>query len=816
MKTISIRIVYISIIINLISALAYGQSSTQYKITGSLADDKGQAMDYATISLLKASDSTLVKGTLSSASGQYSFDKVNAGTYIIRVTAVGYIKGLSSSFVITAEKSFVTMPLITLHSASSSLATVTVTASRPMIERKTDRTVINVENSVLSAGNSALEILARAPGVTIDKDDNISLNGKAGVNVMINDKMTYLSAAQLGTLLRSTDGNTIKSIELMTNPSAKYDASGNAGIINIKLKKNMQTGTNGSVTLGAGYGDHARENGTFTLNHKQGNLNMSGTFSRSDVKNEFNLSQQRIVTDSTGNKTYFDQRSQSIRISHNNSYRVGADLSTGSTNTLGFLINGYFNTSGSVGNSHTNIGQQPDLVNFAQDQLSLKSFSYKNFSANLNDNLKLDTLGQSISFNLDYSRFNNRSDDQYDTHFSLPDGTIAAPAISLREQTPSVITIHTAKIDYTLPVTKTFKFETGAKYSDVKTDNDLNAQSLQGAAYINDSTLTNRFIYDEKVEAGYVNLSNSFGKTSVQVGLRAEHTSSDGNLINSGSDVKRSYTDLFPSIFVNQKLDDKNDLGVSYSKRIDRPDYSDLNPFLYYLDQYSYSKGNPFLNPQYTNKAEINYTYNHSLNIEIGYSHAYNYLTNVALTDPATKITDYTTLNLQHQNYYNISISSPYSITKWWAGNVNAVAYYSGFKTDSLLGGNYNRGQVSAHIQATQFFQIAKSYKAEILGNYDSPFIYGTYKFNHNIYSDWGLSHSFANKKASIKIAVSDIFNTNKTTMTSKYATNDITLHLKTESRITRLTFVYNFGNNSLKPPHHTTGADAEKSRVGN
>ncbi|MFA6083588.1 TonB-dependent receptor domain-containing protein [Mucilaginibacter sp.] len=813
MKTIKNRTFKILGLLNLIISVAQAQHQNTYKVSGRLSDEKGQPLDYATVSLLKAADSALIKGTLSSATGTFTLEQIPAGKYIIRATTVGYGKSTSSVFEVSSAHPDLSLPTLILPTSSKSLATVTITASKPIIDRKIDRTVMNVENSILSAGNTAMEILARAPGVTIDKDDNISLNGKGGVNVMINDKMTYLSAAQLSTLLRSTDGNTIKSIELMTNPSAKYDASGNAGIINIRLKKNTQTGTNGSLTLGAGYGKHEKENGTLTLNHQQGNLNVFSSFSHSDNKTEFRLSQQRVVTDS--GQTYFDQHSKAERISHNNSYRLGADLATGSRNTVGFLVNGYFNSSGSEGNSLTNIGQYANVINSSQDQVSNKSNNNKNLSLNFNDNLKLDTIGQQLSIDLDYSRFNNGAVNEYNTNFYLPDGTIPRDPVSLHQQTPSLIKIRTAKIDYTLPLAKHTKLEAGAKYSDVQTDNNLNAQRLQNGGYVNDTTLTNRFVYDEKVSAGYVNLSQIMHNTSIQAGLRAEYTSSDGNLINTGSEVKRSYINFFPSIFINQKINDKNDIGLSYSKRVDRPEYDNLNPFIYYLDQYSYQQGNPFLNPQYTNKFEFNYTYNHGFNIGVGYSHTYDYLTSLPLTDPATKITVYTTLNLQKQNYYNISISSPYNVTKWWTGNVNAVGYYSGFKTDSLLGGQFDRGQVSLHLEATQYFQITKSYKAEINGTYDSPFVYGIYHFGHNAYGDFGLSHSFADTKANLKFSVTDVFNTYHGVTTSKFQSNDITLHAKGETRVARVTFTYNFGSSSLKTRQHRTGADDEKSRVG-
>lgn len=793
--------------------IAKAQTQPDRHISGRISAD-GQPLDHAAVYLLKAGDSSLVKGTLSSAKGIYLMDHLPAGQYFIKVTAVGYQKTSSTVFNLSPEQPAIEMPELVLKAAVQLLTTVNVTGAKPVIERKTDRMVMNVQNSLLSAGNSALEILARAPGVTIDKDDNISLNGLTGVNVIINGKMTYLAAVDLANLLRSTDGHNIASIELMTNPSSKYDASGMAGIINIKLKKNTNTGTNGTLTAGAGYGKYTKENTALSLSHRQGNLSVFTNFSHSDSKNEFNINQQRVVTDSVGSKTFFNQHSKTERISHNNAYRVGADLTLGRYNTLGVLINGYFNDAGSSGRSLTGIIQSLAPMVSDQDQLTSKNLSNKNFSLNLNDLLKLDSLGQELSIDMDYSRFTNRSDAEYNTAFSLPDGTITAPPVSFRQQTPSLINIRTAKLDYVLPLKNQGQLEAGMKYSDVATTNELDAQRRMNNSYINDPALTNQFIYEEKIAAGYLNYSLRIHLTSLQAGLRAEHTGSDGQLINSGRTVKRRYLDLFPDITVNQKINDKNDIGITYSRRIDRPGYDKLNPFTYYLDQYSYNQGNPFLNPQYTGKIGVNYTYDHDLNVELGFSRTSDYLANLALTNPVTQMTAYTTMNLQRHDYFDIAVNSPYQINRWWNGNMNSVFYCSSFRSDNLLGGNFHQGQVALQIQATQYFLLAKNYKAEVFANYESPFIEDAYRFSHIIYTDLGISHSFAAKKASLKLSVTDLLNTKQTTMISKFQTNDITLHLKQESRVARLTFTYNFGAPPVKSRQRHNGSEDERSRA--
>ncbi|ASU32521.1 outer membrane beta-barrel family protein [Mucilaginibacter xinganensis] len=814
MKSFTIKILAIIMFAAVCVSTAFAQpAKPSAKITGALLDEKGKPMDYATVSLLNAKDSSVVKGTLSNDAGAYSFDHINAGTYIIKASVVGYEKTASKAFAVT-EGATVAVPGLQMLQVSHALNTVTITAAKPLIEHKIDRTVMNVENSVIAAGNTALEILERAPGVTVDKDDNISIKGKQGVTVMINDKLTYLTSTQLATLLRSTDGTTIQSIEIITNPSAKYDAAGNSGIINIKLKKNKQSGTNGSVTLGAAYGATFKDNSTITLNHKEGNLNVFGSFSHDDRQREHTLNIKRIVTDSTGAKTYFNQFSSLPNKNHNNSYRLGADYDISSKNTLGFVMNGYFNKEQDNSANKTYIGTQPNSINSYQTTAALINQTYKNFAFNLNDRYKIDTAGQEIGVDLDYSKFNNSSNSQYNTYFYLPDGSAMMPPLFLRNQAPSEITIKTAKVDYTYPINKILKLETGFKLSDVKTDNNLQAQKQVNGSYLNDTTLTNHFVYTEKVDAVYANLSQNYKNFSIQTGLRAEYTSSTGNLVTTNKIVKRHYLDFFPSVFINQTINDKNEIGLSYSRRIDRPGYDDLNPFVFYLDQYTYQQGNPFLNPQYTNNFEFNYTYNKSITLTLGYSHTMDAITQILLTNPVSKATYQTNLNLQSQNSYNVNLYAPYTIAKWWTGNVNATAFYLKFKSDSLLGSTLNNGKAAFQLRTTQTFIIAKGYKAELSNYYNSAMTYGIFNIKPQYATDAGISHSFADKKANIKLSVSDIFNTRTNDVTSYYGTNNLDIKQKNESRVTRLTFTYNFGNNKIKVRQHQSGADDEKGRV--
>jgi iron complex outermembrane recepter protein len=813
MKLIIRKIYYTLLLMVVAAGVALAQTNSQSAVvSGSLLDEQGKPMIYATASLLNAQDSSIVKGVISNEQGVYTFDHIKKGQYIIKASTIGYSKAISQPVTVADNASKVTVPELKMQPNAHSLNAVNITAAKPLIEHKADRIVMNVENSVLAAGNSAMDILERAPGVTVDKDDNVSLKGKQGVTVMINDKLTYLSAAQLATLLRSTDGNTIQSIEIISNPSAKYDAAGNSGIINIKLKKNKQTGTNGSIVLGAGYGANWKDNETLTLNHKEGNLNVFGSFSHNDGGREQNIRINRVVTDTAGNKTFFNQYSPLRQLNHNNSYRLGADYDLSSKNTLGFVVNGYFNTEDDNNDNWTYIGSNLTKVDSSLRTVSTNHQTYKDFAVNLNDTYKLDTAGQQLSADLDYSKFRNTALAQYNSDYFLPDGSIQHPSTFLGNNTPSTITIKTAKVDYTKPLAKSLKFESGLKFSDVKTDNDLMESYAQGDPYLS----TNHFVYDEKIDAGYVNFSQNFKKTSVQLGLRGEYTSSKAVGDSSGfvKSIPNSYFNLFPSVFINQTLNDKNELGINYSRRIDRPQYDNMNPFVFYLDPYTYVVGNPYLKPQYTNNFELNYTYNKQLVVTLGYSRTSDVITEVPGTNPVTKVSFITNENLQTQNSYNINVFTPYTIAKWWEGNVNATGFYLGFKSNNLEGANLDRGQAAYQVRTTQTFTPISGYKLEITANYQSALTYVLYDVKPQYSVDAGISHSFANKRLNVKLSMNDIFNTLTNNVTSNYQTNDLDIHQKRETRITRLTLTYNFGSTKIKAREHQSGADDLKGRV--
>jgi iron complex outermembrane receptor protein len=784
------------------------------KITGTLVTETGKPADYATVSLLKAKDSTVIKSSLSNETGRYSIERVTPGTYLVKATIIGYDKSISGPVTVAANAT-VNIPVLKLVPATSSLKAVNVVATKPLIERKIDRTVINVENSVLAAGNSAMEILERAPGVTIDKDDNISLKGKQGVTIMLDGKLTYLSSAQLASLLRSTDGNTIQSIEIITNPSAKYDAAGNSGIINIKLKKNRSAGTNGSFTAGGGYGKNHKANTSLNMNHKDGKLNIFGNYSYTNNKRPQDLMLNRAINDK-GVYTFFNESTDIMGSRNSHNYKLGADYELSKTNTLGVQVTGY--NSSFDGNTFNNTLISPDQINTSAVTTTRNTSAekYNNIAANINNHIVFDTLGRELSMDADYSNFWNQQSNNYANNYFQANGTTLKYGSLLRNSLPTKIHIVTYKADYTNPLGKTMKLETGVKFSYVGTNNDLRTDSILNGNWVVDKGRTNLYKYTENINAGYVNISQSWKKTSVQAGLRAEQTNSKGDSkdVNNVSMInERHYLSWFPSVFVNHELSDNHSVGLNYSRRIDRPSYDDLNSFVQILNAYTYQQGNPNLKPQFTNSYELSYTYKKKYNATLGYSLTTDVMVEVPKQIDKEKVTFITRENLAEQINYSLNINAPFTITKWWSMNNNVTAFYLGFKTSSPEL-NLDNGQFAGNGNSINTFILSKTVKMEGTFNYQSPLTYGLFQIRSQYSFDAGISKSFAQKKANLKFSVSDVFNTRKQNLTVNQGNLNFSVFQKNETRVARLTFTYNFGNTKIQSRRHQSGADDEKSRV--
>lgn len=813
-----IKNIAVILIICLMAMVSISKASAQTVINGKLSgkvfDQQKKPISYVSIALLKAKDSTLVKGSLTDDNGNYVFSNIPDGNYLMAYNMVGYIKVFKGPYIISIDHQAYQIDDVQLTATSKQLNSVNIVSRKPLIETQIDKTVLNIENSILATGNTALEILQKAPGVTVDKDGNISLRGKQGVTVMLDGKPTYLSNEQLTDLLNATEGDAIQSIELMTNPSSKYDAAGNAGIINIKLKKNSNYGTNGSIMAGTGYGRYYKANTGLTLNHREKKFNVFGNLDYGNNKRFIGQTQNRLNTNGT-DQTFFDQQNQASGIRNNTNYKTGIDYFINEKNTIGVAVNGSLSNGNDNSNPITKIGSKPMEVDSIIRANNPDQFRYNNITDNLNYKGLIDTSGQEINVNADYSVYKRSKESDYNNNFFNTDGQSYKSEV-FRDNTPSTIKIWAAQADYTYPFSKKMKLDAGVKSSFVNTDNNSIFENYIDNSWQNDVTQSNHFTYSENINAVYANLKREFTNTTVQIGLRAEETNSKGNSITTQSATQRNYLNLFPSFFVKHELSPDNEIGFSYSRRIDRPNYQSLNPFIHYIDLYTYYIGNPLLNPQYTNSFEVSYAYKKTLNVTLGYSRTSNLITEIILSDTVKKTLFDSQQNLAKKDSYNLNINSPLGITKWWNTNNNLLIYYNKYSSPEILGVPYSKGKMAFSINTIQTITINSTMSTEGILSYQSSEVEGT-AYNRQYYSvDLGINKSLDNKKFSIKFAVNDVFNTLAYKLSSALPTQSFLYYVKPEGRIFRLTGTYRFGSSKIKSARqHTKGLEDEQKRVG-
>ena len=781
------------------------------KISGLLIDEKEKPVS-GTIVLKNLSDTIFIKRVSSNDKGRFSFENLPNGTYSVSINAIGFKTVYEKIEIIS--KTFSIDKIFKMVTESNDLGSISISGRKPLIERLSDKTIMNVENSLVATGNTALEVLAKMPGISVNQDGVISVRGKSGVNVLIDGKSTFLSNEQLATRLKSMNSNELKSIELITNPSAKYDAEGNAGIINIKLKKNSAFGTNGNVDLGFGYGKNPKSDAGISLNHRNKNFNIFGNFANNNNKYQEDLNINRITNDGISD-TYFSQYNTQIRSSHNNNYKLGLEYFLNEKNTIGFLTTGYFNNGHDSSNGVTDVGTSFTKIDSSIVADNPSTNKYRNQAYNLNYKSVIDTLGQEFSVDLDYAQYRSEEYTVYNNYFSDASGNQYKSPLTFRNLTPSLIKIKAAKVDYSLPLNPKTKFDFGLKSSWVSTDNDFRFENLVASQWQNDLTRSNRFIYDENINAAYVNFKQDFKSISVEVGLRTEQTNSKGNSVSEQKVVKRSYFDFFPSFSVNQTLSENNQLGFSYSRRIDRPDYKSLNPFVYFVDLYTFSQGNPFLNPQYTNAFQLSYNYKKELNISLGYSITNNLIIDVLLPDDTKKSLYQTVQNLDKQFSYDLTIGYPTTITKFWSMDNTVTSTYNQIKSANLGGLDYDRKKVNFTLNSSHNFTITPSTSAEISGEFVSAQIYGTYAIKPYYGIDFGLKKSFVDKRLNLKFAINDILNSRIGRISSALSSLNYSLSQKQETRIFRLSLNYSFGSSAIKAMRERkTSVTDEEGRI--
>jgi hypothetical protein len=802
----------------IMSALIITAAHAQ-KITGEIKDAQGKALHNASLSLKRSKDSSLVKIAISGTDGKYEFNNIKEGSYFINASAIGHGPFNTASFEVSGNGN-TSVPGISLTKTVGQLKEVVISAKKPMIEIKADKTVFNVENSINATGTDALELLRKSPGVMVDKDDNLSLAGKNGVQVYIDGRPSPLSGKDLSDYLKNLQSSSIEAIEIITNPSAKYDAAGNAGIINIKLKKNKSYGANGLVNAGYSIGTYAKYNSGLALNYRNKKVNLFGNYNYNHNLNENHFNLVRSLFDSS-----FIQQSMMENRGDNHSFKAGMDYFINKKNIIGVMINGNFNDNDFSNYGRTVISYEPtnsvDRILIADNK---NVQSRKDLNSNLNYRY-VDTAGRELNVDADYGRYRIRSNQLQPNYYYDPSETTLLSSRTYNMIQPADIDIYSLKADYEQNYKKG-RLGIGAKSSYVETTNNFERYNVGPSSGIKtlDTLKSNNFNYKENINAIYANYNKQFKGIMVQVGVRMENTNSKGrstgfshngtNYLAYDSMFTRHYTDFFPSAAITFNKNPMSQWGLSYSLRIDRPAYQDLNPFEFKLDEYTYMKGNTNLSPQYTNSFSITHSYQYKLNTKLNYSHVKDVFTQIVDTAEKTK-SFMTKKNLATQDIFSINVSYPFQ-WKWYSVFMNLNAYYSHYKANFGTGRTIDLDVTAFNFYAQNTFKLGKGWTAEVSGFYNSPSIWqGTFKSKEMYGIDGGLQKSLWKGKANIKASVSDIFKTMSWGGVSQFAGQYLHAYGNWESRQFRLNFTYRFGNTQVKAARQRKlGSEEEGKRV--
>ncbi|WP_316824936.1 outer membrane beta-barrel family protein [Pedobacter miscanthi] len=777
------------------------------KISGTVTDKNNKALDYASVALIHLPDSASVALQATNQQGLYEFSNVKPGKYLIKALMMGYDKNHSAAFEV--KDAAIKMASIVLTDRSQNLKEVNIISKMPVIDQKADRVIVNVEQ-MNTAGDNALEVISRSPGVKLDKDDNIVLKGKKGINVMIDGKMSYMTGLELTTYLKSLPGSVLSKIELISNPPSSFDAAGTAGIINIKLKRNKMQGFNGNMNLGGGYGRYEKVYGGTNLNY---NIGKVSTYLRLDA-GHYN-SYNRLTLNRTIGDEQYNQLNFWHPITNSLNYSTGADYFINDKNTLAVMVKGYTAPEDTKVNSNSVNYNAAGTKTGGTSMFNPQSNTEKNHAINLNYRLKTDTLGGELGFDADYVRYDNSRNETFTNNYLDANDQLIGTPVDLRNNGMGKVSIYSIKADYTLNLNKKLKMETGWKSSWVRSESDVRFDSLKTAGWINDPRRTNEFLYNENINAGYLSLDQSFKNLQIKAGLRAEQTLGNGSSSGTNTVIDRKYWKLFPTLFVSLKLDSNNLITAAYRKSINRPSYSSLNPFTFYSDPYTALQGNPLLQPSYANSFEFNYSLKNFRVLTLSYSVNNGSIWEVVYQNDVTKESISRPENLSRTTNFYMATGSPFDITKWWNNNTEVSAGFN--RTQSAVQGNgYHAFSWNWSVMMDNTFTLPKNYSISTYAYYDSPSVSGLFRSLGSYQLNIGAKKTFWNKNATLALKVNDVFNTSAFRANLEY--NNIKTYWKNEweSRRVNLSFNYKFGNMKIKTARkRNTGTSDEENRVG-
>ncbi len=806
----------LSMVIFAASAFAQAGKTT---ITGMIKSGDGKPLEAATLTLQHMPDKKLVKVNITNAKGEYEFLNIGEGTYQLLLSAVGYQAPAPITVTVAAGQEKVKPEIAPLVAAAKNLGDVLVQGKVKMVETKIDRTIVNVDAMISNTGSTALEVLEKSPGVMVDRDGNISLKGKQGVIIMLDGKPTYMGGQDLANYLRNLPSNQLDQIEIMTQPSAKYDASGNSGVINIKTKKNKQNGFNGSVSLGYIQAVYPKSTNSININWRKNKMNLFATTGFSYWQGFNDISIYRNFRNNGQITSAFDQKTNMQFISRNTNVKVGMDYFASKNTTLGVVLTGNYNPRDNYANSRSNILNSQSVLDSVNTANTNSHTKWKNFGANFNLRRVLNKTGREITADADYIWYGSDSRQNSINYQYNARNEQSGNPYQLQGNLPSDIKIYSLKTDYTHPLAKGARLEAGLKSSLVKTDNEAAYQifDFPNSNWKQDMNRSNHFLYDENINAAYVNYSRQVKKWGIQTGLRLENTNGKGNQLRDKTTFTRHYTQLFPTLYVSNNLNDENTLTFSYGRRINRPNYQDMNPFIYFLDQYTYQQGNPYLLPQFSHNFEVAHSFKGKLVTTLNFTTTNNIINDILKQNDTTKVTFQTKENIARQNNFGLAISYNSSIVKWWQLSVYANGFVNHFN------GIVNNTKLDVTVPSFMFnvnnqFRFNKGWGAEMSGFYRSKTQdAGVIVSKPMGVISFGASKQILNNKGSLKLNLTDPLWIQKFSGYTKFGNIDAVIKSKWDNRRVGITFSYRFGKTAQQQAQRRRAGSAqdEQNRAG-
>ncbi len=785
-------------------------AAKENNIHGAVIAD-GKPIGGAVVYLLKDTGSVIVKTTITDADGKFSFTST-LPNFRISVNAMGYNE-------FTSGVKQPGLPIEAVLTASQKQMTeVTVVAQRKLVEVKTDKTVINVDAAPTNIGTTALEVLEKAPGVVVDKDGNISMLGKSGVVIMIDGKPTYMSSSDVSNYLKSLSSSQLDQIELITQPSAKFDAAGNAGIINIKTKTNKPMGTNGTIGATYSQGVNRRLALNGSLGYRKGKLNLFGSVNYFDniSFNRIELSRNIINPNTKDILSVLNQTTDMGMHIRPMNTKFSLDYLATKNTSLGFSFSNNHNNNFFTLPTRMEVNNSSGVLQGVYNSVTENAMTIDNIISNFYWKTKLDTTGRELSADIDFIRNSSDFKQTMSSYYYPQNNNPAEAPYILKGINPSVINVYTGKIDYVHPLKNNAKFEAGIKASIVETDNNSLFNVLKNNNWEVDPR-SNEFIYKENIYAAYVNGNKQWKKWGLQLGVRLENTIMNGNQVTTNQQFERNLLQLFPTAFVSYKATDISTFTLNFGRRIDRPNYRDLNPFQLLLNPFTYNQGNPNLRPQFTQNAELGYSLKNGMfTAKLGYSNTTDIITQVIRANDVTKVTYQTTENIASRANINFSVGFNKSLNKVITTGLFGNVYYNKYQGE-FNGQPLNESFTSFSLNMNNQFKFGKGWSAELSGFYNHKNLLLAQAFIEPMWQvGFGVSKQVFKNKGTIRLSARDIFFSQIARIDQKFQNLDSRFKQYSDSRHVALSFTFRFAKNASNVVRRNGGASQEEqNRVG-